>query len=188
MTRSTRILSLTAVLFLTGLVQPGKAQTTIQFYSSHAQNNVVPTECTQEAAIVQKTIYLYDHPGQWRWIIVCDESAWQRVEQHLGRQSDMHGVFLALTDPDNRLTYVRGEAILHPFNASDEMQPDHTIRHELGHILQNNGSCKVAEKYAVQLLELRKAQDALIAENEKKSLARTAPGQTQVASASSDNK
>jgi hypothetical protein len=163
MIRSFRIVIFIALLVLfSGVSKQASSQTTIQYYSTFAKNNQVPTECSNTGLIVQKIIDKYDHPAQWRWIVACDEPAWNRVEQHLGRQYRSDGLYLAFTDPDNRVTYVRGNMVLHPFSSSDLMQPDHTIRHELGHILQHEASCDMAERYAAQLLARRKAEEALL--------------------------
>jgi hypothetical protein len=61
-------------------------------------------------------------PADWTWIIACDEAAWHRVEMQTG-QANVSGKILGTTDLENHVTYIRGFAILHPFNDTAEAQP-----------------------------------------------------------------
>jgi hypothetical protein len=84
-------------------------------------------------------------PKQWTWIVVCDEASWQQVETHTG-QTNLEGKLLGLSNLDSQMTYIRGFAVLHPFSARPEAQPQHTIAHELGHILLHTADEDKAEK------------------------------------------
>jgi len=155
-------------LFASQVTASARAETQILYYTTFTDHGAAPQECVQEGAIVRNEIDLYDHLDQWRWIIVCDELAWERVERHLGRASDGRGAYLALTQYDQRLTYIRATLVLHPLNTSPEMQVDHTIRHELAHILLKSGSCEDAERYGRSMLERLHAEQALFAELERR--------------------
>jgi hypothetical protein len=91
-------------------------------------------------------------PADWTWIIACDEAAWHRIEVHIGQQNSVGGLTLGTTDLENHVTYVRGFYVLHPFNSDALAQPDHTVAHELGHILMNTPNEDNAEKKARELL------------------------------------
>ncbi len=155
----------------------GVAQTQIQYYTTFFHEKTVPDECQEQGRRVRAEIDLYDHPETWRWIVVCDQHAWKTVEAHLGRESNMSGVYLALTEFDQHLTYIRGDAVLHPISNAQEMQVDHTIRHELAHILLKSGDCAAAERYATGMLLRLHAERAMFAENEQKSMRKVVPGQ-----------
>ncbi|MCU1251559.1 MAG: hypothetical protein JWQ49_4588 [Edaphobacter sp.] len=90
-------------------------------------------------------------PADWTWIIACDEAAWHRIEMHTG-QANVSGKILGSTDLENHVTYIRGFAVLHPFLDTAEAQPEHTIAHELGHILMNTSNETKAERKARELL------------------------------------
>jgi hypothetical protein len=119
------------------------AEIKIQFLSTFAKNNVVPDECLKERDIILPLMLSYDHPINWTWIIACDEPAWHRVEAHMGQgfinsQPYVTARILASTDLETRVTYVRGFAVLQPFSSQVEAQPEHTIAHELSHIILNS--------------------------------------------------
>jgi Zn-dependent peptidase ImmA (M78 family) len=57
-----------------------------------------------------------------------------------------------MTDLENHVTYIRGFAVVHPFNDTVEAQPEHTIAHELGHILLSTSNEGKAERKAQELL------------------------------------
>ena len=127
------------------------AHARIQLYSSFATTGPAPTECIQASAIVTPLIAQFHGPADWTWIIACDEAAWHRVEMHTG-QANVSGKILGLTNLENHVTYIRGFAVLHPFNDTAEAQPQHTIAHELGHILMNTSNETKAERKAQELL------------------------------------
>lgn len=129
-----------------------QAATRIQFFSSFAKSGPVPVECSQEAAIVRPLIAAYGSPGNWQWIIACDEGAWHQVEMHTG-QANVSGKILGTTDLENHVTYIRGFAVLHPFLDTADAQPNHTIAHELGHILMNTRNEDKAERKAGDLMK-----------------------------------
>ena len=104
---------------------------------------------------MQKLLTLYEHPAAWRWIVVCDESEWSSLERHVGLQLTPNHEILGFTNLDARATCVRGWTLLNPIDISPEMQADHTIRHELGHILEMTGDENVAERRARLLLKQR---------------------------------
>jgi hypothetical protein len=154
------VLALFALALSTSIVS--HAQTRIQFYSSIAKTGPVPVECSQESAVIRPMIAEFHGPANWTWIIACDEKAWNQVEVHAGMSSDSHGQILGLTNLENHMTYIRGYAILHPFNDSTEAQPTHTIAHEIGHILTNSSNENKAERKANELL---KNSSQLLAQN-----------------------
>lgn len=142
-----RIAALVSVLALCTVSQAG-----VSYYSSHATTGAAPAECTEASTLIKPLIAQYHGPSDWKWIIACDETAWNRVEAHTGMASDSTGKILGLTDLENHVTYIRGFAVLHPFNESVEAQPDHTIAHELGHILANTRNEDKAERKGQQLI------------------------------------
>lgn len=146
-----RILVLTALALSTCI--GAHAQTRIEFYSSLAKAGPVPAECSKESTVVAPMITAYHGPANWTWIIACDEKAWGQVETHAGMSSDSNGQILGLTDLENDVTYIRGYAVLHPFNQSTEAQANHTIAHEIGHILTNSSNEGKAEDKANELLK-----------------------------------
>jgi hypothetical protein len=101
---------------------------------------------------VTPLIAQFHGPADWTWIIACDEAAWHRVEQHIGKQDSVGGLTLGTTDLENHVTYVRGFYVLHPFSYDDMAQADHTIAHELGHITLNTHNEATAERKAQELL------------------------------------
>jgi Zn-dependent peptidase ImmA (M78 family) len=48
------------------------------------------------------------------------------------------------------VTYIRGFAVLHPFTEAIEAQPQHTVAHELGHVLADTSNEDKAEKKAME--------------------------------------
>ena len=129
---------------------PAAAQTRIQFFSSFAKSGVVPKECAQEIAVITPMITGHS-PDGWTWIVACDEIAWKRVEDHLG-QLGVQGRILASSDLTYRITYVRGEDVLHPVAPGVDYSAEHTIAHELGHILMRTADEDKAEKKARELM------------------------------------
>ena len=177
--RSILFLLLSLLFALAGLTRAACAQTRIEFLSTFATHGPVPADCAQEGDLVRKEINLYDHPASWRWIIACDEPAWKRVEAHMGQESTSSFQILAATDLETRMTYIRGWALIHPLAALVDAQPDHTIRHELGHILARSHNEVMAEKYARDLLTRRNEEEALNNELKRKSQTLLAANQTE---------
>jgi hypothetical protein len=128
------------------------AQAKIQFFSTHSVIGVPAQECRDESAIVTPLIAQFNGPADWIWIIACDEAAWHQVEQHIGQADSLGGLTLGTTDLENHITYIRGFYVLHPHDDRPEAQPDHTIAHELGHILQRTHNEEKAERRAGELL------------------------------------
>jgi hypothetical protein len=85
--------------------------------------------------------------------VACDEIAWKRVEDHLG-QLGVQGRILATSDLTYRFTYVRGDDVLHPIGPGITYSPEHTIAHELGHILLNTHNEAKAERQCMMLLNV----------------------------------
>jgi hypothetical protein len=142
--------SIFIVLCLALTASPANAK--IQLYSTFSTNGVPAQECIAASAIVRPLIAQFGSPADWTWIIVCDEPAWHRVEQHIGQQDSVGGLTLGTTDLENRVTYIRGYYVLHPRDDRAEAQPDHTIAHELGHITLNTHNEDKAERKAGELL------------------------------------
>jgi hypothetical protein len=135
------------------------AQTKIQYFSTFAKNGVTPAECKQASDVVVPFITEYHSPA-WTWVIVCDEAAWKQFAVHIGApDSDL--TIMAETDLQGRMTFVRGYTALHPLNNRAESQPEHTVAHELGHILLSTTDEGKAEKKANELLKA--ASVALVA-------------------------
>ena len=85
-------------------------------------------------------------------------ASWKRVEDRLG-ELNVQGRLLASSDLTYRITYVRAEDVLHPVAVT--FTPQHTIAHELGHILLNTRNESKAEKKGMGLLNA----PALVAKN-----------------------
>jgi hypothetical protein len=103
---------------------------------------------------VTPLIAQFHGPADWTWIIACDEAAWHRVELHTG-QANISGKIVGTTDLENHVTYIRGDAVLHPFSYQLEAQPQHTIAHELGHITLNTHDEAKAENRALERLRMQ---------------------------------
>ena len=59
------------------------------------------------------------HSPSWTWFVVCDEAGWKQFEDHIGFTFETYGnsnIPLAATDLEAKTTYVRGWALIHPFN------------------------------------------------------------------------
>ncbi|RZU29093.1 hypothetical protein [Edaphobacter modestus] len=138
-------------LMLTISYTEAHAQNTIKFYSTFAENNVPPADCTQERAVVAPIIDGYQHPTKWTWIIACDEPAWNRVLNHIG-QVGVKGEILATTDLQTQVTYVRGFAVIHPFTKTHENLTEHVIAHELAHIMLKSHDEERVEKAASAMM------------------------------------
>ena len=124
----------------------------VQLYATLAVRGVQPQECREVSTIVTPLIDEFHGPADWTWILVCDEAAWHRVEQHIGQTDPAGGLILGTTDLENHVTYVRGYYVLHPVSSDELAQPRHTIAHELGHILTRSRDEWKAERQAQLLL------------------------------------
>ncbi len=147
------------VLLLAFIAAPAHAK--VQFFSTHSTNGVPAQECHDASAIITPLIAKFHGPADWTWIIVCDEAAWHQVEQHIGQQDSVGGLILGISNLEDHVTYMRGFYALHPFDTSANAQPNHTVAHELGHILANTHDERKAERQA-QLL-LKEEHDSLTA-------------------------
>jgi hypothetical protein len=136
------------LLVLSGI--PAAAQTHIRFFSSFARGGVIPKDCAEAITLITPMI-TSDSPEGWTWIVACDEIAWKRVEDHLG-QLGVQGRILATSDLEYHITYVRAEDVLHPVAPGLAYSAEHTIAHELGHILMHTADEDKAEKKARELL------------------------------------
>jgi hypothetical protein len=149
---------LSTIVVLSAFSVRSGAQILVQFYSTFAKDNVIPTECLKQRSIVLSLMLSYDHPTNWTWIIACDEAAWKRVEAHIGQMNSVHGETLGITDLESRVTYLRGFALIQPFTAEVEGQPEHTIVHELSHIILNNHDEVKVEKRARLIMQQHATQ------------------------------
>jgi hypothetical protein len=120
----------------------------IQFYSTYSAVGAPARECRDASAIVTPLLSRFNAPSDWTFIIVCDEAAWHRVEQHIGQRDPVGGLVLGTSDLENHVTYVRGNYVLRPASIDELAQPDHTIAHELGHIRLNTHDEHKAERKA----------------------------------------
>jgi hypothetical protein len=145
-----RFATLICLVVLT--VASSTANAATQFYSTYSKNNVPAIECVQASAIVTPLIAKFKGPTDWTFIIVCDEAAWQRVMVHIGQQESSKGLILGTTDRDSKVTYIRGFYVLSPYNTEADAQPEHTVAHELGHIMANTSNEAKAERKAQELL------------------------------------
>lgn len=137
------------------LVAPNAwGQTKIALYSSNSKPGMPPaSDCVQAEAVLIPLLVKFNAPRDWTWIVVCDEAAWGRVEQHaeLHRQNQQLGLILGASFLPDRLTYVRGYYLLHQLNPFDV--PEHIIAHELGHIMLNTSNEDKADKKASELMK-----------------------------------
>ena len=104
----------------------------IQVVSSFvASGQPAPQECSEESTVLVREIHAFPQSGPWRWIVLCDEAAWEQFLRRSGRRGEQ-GIY-ASTNLTLRTTYLRGATLLHPedFRA----QPAHVIAHELAHIV-----------------------------------------------------
>ncbi len=149
-----------AAVALSASAQSAPDESRIDFISTFVKpGEPVPQECAQFGALVQKLLTVYEHPAAWHWIVVCDESEWMRLERHVGLRLTPNNQILAFTNLDVRSTCLRGWMLTHPVDVSPELQPDHVIRHELGHILEMTGDEVVAERRAGLLLKQRLVEE-----------------------------
>jgi hypothetical protein len=63
------------------------------------------------------------------------------------------GLVLGNSDLENHVMYVRGYYVLHPACHNALAPPDHTIAHELGHVLANTHNEAKAEEKGLSLLK-----------------------------------
>jgi hypothetical protein len=147
-----RLICLVLLLILTVALTGNARAQGIQFYSLVSKGGQVPAECMDAAKIIQPMLSEFGAPKQWTWIVVCDEASWRQVEVKTG-QTNVDGTIFGLSNLDGHVTFIRGWAILHPFNPRPEYQPRHTIAHELGHILLHTPDEDKAEKKARELLK-----------------------------------
>ncbi len=96
----------------------------------------VPKECREEAHVFATSLIRYPRPGSWHWVILCDEVGWQRFLRLTGR--DEQAEIYASTDLEGRMTYLRGDKLLYPYDL--QAHPDDIIAHELAHILLQSES------------------------------------------------
>ncbi len=106
------------------------AETNVSVVSSFARpGEPVSRDCQAQATILARAIAAYPHPESWRWVMLCDDAAWQHFLRHVDR-ADLR--VYALTDIEGQVTCFRGFTLLHPDDPS--AQPNHVVAHELAHI------------------------------------------------------
>jgi hypothetical protein len=141
------------ILLAAGISIHGLAQTVsvvadhsdVQFVSSFVRpGQQVPCDCNDEGRIFAENLVHYPRPGDWHWIIMCDEAGWQRFLQQSGRVG--HEEIYASTDLMTRTTYLRGTKLLH--SSGFRAQPDEIIAHELAHIWLHSQDEAAAEGLA----------------------------------------
>ena len=121
---------LLAALGRTGFCQSGPGSDLRVVSSFVAVGQAVPEECREQVEVVTRVIAGYPQPSGWHWVLVCDAAAWQRFLRLSGRpgQNDI----LASTDLEGRITYLRGDKLLHPGDVRAGIGA--VIGHELAHI------------------------------------------------------
>jgi hypothetical protein len=107
--------------FSTAFTPTARSQS-IQFFSSVSKGGQVPAECIDAAKIIYPSIVEFGAPKTWTWIVVCDEAAWKQVEVRTG-QTNLTRQILGLSNLDSHVTYIRGNAVLHPFGERVEFSP-----------------------------------------------------------------
>ena len=79
-------------------------------------------------------------PGDWRIIVACTDGEWQDITRHF----DATAARSAFTMRDAKVTVINADI----FRERIYSGPEHTLRHELGHIVCNSRSEEVADHFA----------------------------------------
>lgn len=135
-----------------GLIATATAQANVHLYSSFSKGGVPAADCIQAESVILPLLVKFNAPRDWNWVIVCDEVGWKKAEHQIDRP-DNTGVILGATFLKSHTTYIRGYAAVHPVNYLSTAQPEHTIAHELGHILLNTANEDKAERKADELMK-----------------------------------
>ncbi len=80
------------------------------------------------------------YPGDWKIIVACTDGEWQDITRHF----DAMDARSAFTIRDAKVTVINAEI----FREKIYSGPEHTLRHELGHIVCNSKSEEVADHFA----------------------------------------
>jgi len=157
MTRSIRIFSLIAILFMLSL-------------SAFAQNKVsvnslflkpgkpIPADCQEAAQVFVHFASMYPHPKTgWSFVIVCDENSWTAAMQRMGLTGDGMEHY-GETDIDHNITLFRGWKLIHP---DMEVTPEHIVAHELAHIMLHSRDERLVDQTAMKWIDQQQANVAL---------------------------
>jgi hypothetical protein len=96
--------------------------------------------CAFATEPLQQIVTPLSYPEDWKIIVACTDGEWQEMTHHFDATSSRS----AFTMRDARVTVINGGIFREKIYAG----PDHTMRHELGHIACNSKSEDVADSFA----------------------------------------
>lgn len=80
------------------------------------------------------------YPADWKIVVACTDGEWQSITRHF----DATASESAFTMRDNKVTVINSRI----FREKVYSGPEHTLRHELGHIVCNTKSEDAADHFA----------------------------------------
>ncbi|MGB6386243.1 MAG: hypothetical protein WBD25_04695 [Terriglobales bacterium] len=80
------------------------------------------------------------YPADWKIIVACTDGEWQEITRHF----DVTTSESAFTMCDAKVTVINARI----FRETIYSGPEHTLRHELGHIVCNSKSEEIADYFA----------------------------------------
>jgi hypothetical protein len=96
--------------------------------------------CAFATKPLQQIVAPLSYPADWKIIVACTDGEWQEMTHHFDATTSRS----AFTMRDARVTVINGGIFREKIYAG----PDHTMRHELGHIACNSKSEDVADNFA----------------------------------------
>jgi hypothetical protein len=96
--------------------------------------------CAFATKPLQQIVTPLSYPPDWKIIVACTDGEWQQITHHFDATTSRS----AFTVRDARVTVINGGI----FREKIYFGPDHTLRHELGHIACNSKSEDVADYFA----------------------------------------
>jgi hypothetical protein len=97
-------------------------------------------ECAFATNPLQQIVTPLGYPPDWRIIVACTDGEWRAMTRHF----DTTATDSAFTIRAARLTVINARI----FRKEIYSGPEHTLRHELGHIVCNSRSEDIADYFA----------------------------------------
>jgi hypothetical protein len=113
--------------------------------------------CPAVAATAERLIESYPHPASWRFIVACDESAWDHLAKIAAPGENPDTVF-GTTEQKVSLTILRGSRMTN--QRPGEPTPDHIVSHELAHVFLRTSDDIAVDRLSKRWMESRGIYDA----------------------------
>jgi hypothetical protein len=111
--------------------------------------------CPKAASIVKSLIDKYPHPTGWLFVVVCDDTTWEKLLYNAG--NGRADYIFGATVLAKKTTLFRGTRIEHPRAVDGDPGADHTVSHELAHIYLRSHDDATVDKLSLEWMEERHA-------------------------------